>query len=191
MNMTDGPGRTYKYLKDPSLALWPFGFGLSYTTFALTEMRVGAGVAALVVASETDSTAARVNVTNTGTRAGDEVVFLYKKSNAAVHAWAAAQTKLRAPPVLPNKELIGFARVRLDPGESTVVQFNVTAGKLSSVDEFGTRSVLPGVHELIVTRGHGVELRENVTVALRPPQARLVISTMEGLHGKTAVDLGL
>jgi hypothetical protein len=36
MNMSDGPGRSYKYLKDPSLALWPFGFGLSYTTFAMS-----------------------------------------------------------------------------------------------------------------------------------------------------------
>ena len=50
MNMTDGPGRTYKYLKDPSLALWPFGWGLSYTTFQLADgrldvplLRVGGG----------------------------------------------------------------------------------------------------------------------------------------------------
>jgi hypothetical protein len=51
-------------------------------------------------------------------------------------AWTASNQQ--PAPILPNKELIGFARVTLAPGASTVVHFNVTAAKLTTVDEFGT-----------------------------------------------------
>ncbi len=84
MNMTASdvsPGRTYKYLNDSSYALWPFGYGLSYTEFALSNL----------VADKTwhvgglkDSFHATITVTNIGSVAGDEVVFLFLNASAAV-----------------------------------------------------------------------------------------------------------
>ena len=56
-------------------------------------------------------------------------------------AWNEAQQL--GPPTLPSRELVGFSRVTLAPGAQTVVHFNTTAEKLSVVDEFGTRHVLP------------------------------------------------
>jgi beta-glucosidase len=214
-------GRTYKYLKDPTVnSLWPFGFGLSYTTFSISQPSISSAV---LRADEATQTAVRssVTVTNTGTVAGDEVLFLYKNSSAPVAAWrahaaAAAQRGGVLPPVThpePIRELIGFARVSLAPGASQVVHFNTTAQKLSSVDDFGTRHVLAGEHELIFSRGHGEELSlplqvQLPTVNLTPPAAaadanananassrvrgrRVVLSTMVGLFGQGPSDLGL
>ena len=131
---------------------------------------------------------------NTGTVAGDEVVFLFKKSDAPTTAWNAARNL--GPPTLPAKELIGFERVSLAPGSSTVVHFNTTAAKLSSVDGFGTRHVLGGTHELIFSRGHGEELSLPLGVELASGSeaaaaGRLVISTMVGMFGKGEEELGL
>jgi beta-glucosidase len=78
-----GPGRTYKYLKDPSLALWPFGFGLSYTTFSIANHTTSLDFGSVVKGSFAE---ASVTVTNTGKVAGDEVVFLFKQSLDAVKA---------------------------------------------------------------------------------------------------------
>ena len=111
MKMTDGPGRTYKYLKDPSLALWPFGWGLSYTTFQLADGRLD--VPLLRVGGAHDALRASIRVTNTGAVGGDEVVFLFKNSSSAERRWAAARGEAR--PDLPQRELIGFERVTLAP----------------------------------------------------------------------------
>jgi hypothetical protein len=102
---------------------------------------------------------------------------------------------------------IGFGRVSLAAGASAVVRFNVTAEKLSSVDRFGTRHVLPGRHVLVYTRGHGDELHGSVDVGLSGGGpvvkgvglgagaaghgGRLVLSSMVGLFDQSAADLGL
>lgn len=99
MNMSDAPGRSYKYLQNASgFSLFPFGFGLSYTTFSLkwsseTSMatapsRAGAAIVVSGVVRSRDDAAARVadaatattvsvTVTNTGKVAGDEVAFIF------------------------------------------------------------------------------------------------------------------
>lgn len=84
--------------RDGIKAAYPFGFGLGYTTFALTELEVGA------VAEEHFPT--HVTVTNTGNRAGRHVVQVY---TSTVHNG------------LPIRELVGFRPVRLDPGQSQQV----------------------------------------------------------------------
>ncbi len=98
-------GRTYMYFKGEPL--YPFGFGLSYTTFRLSNLRPSTTSAA------SDATVnVSVDVTNTGSRDGDEVVQLYVRH---VHSavWRAAE------------ELKGFQRVRLAPGETGTVTIRV------------------------------------------------------------------
>jgi len=93
-------GRTYRYFEGEPL--YPFGYGLSYTTFAYSNLEVPAE------AHVGTPIKISVNVENTGKRAGDEVVQLYTKHPGVV------------------RELQGFERVSLNPGERRTVDFTVT-----------------------------------------------------------------
>jgi beta-glucosidase len=98
-----------RYWEGPSTPLYPFGYGLSYTTFSVTDLRL----------SKTELTAgdaleATTTVTNTGAVAGDEVAQLY------IHQRAGSTSR-------PIRELKGFERVALQPGESKTLHF--TLGK--------------------------------------------------------------
>ena len=62
------------------------------------------------------------------------------------------------------KQLVGFERVRLAPGQSKTVKFGINVRMLSTVDKHGVRHSLAGPHELIISRGHGEELRHTVTL---------------------------
>jgi beta-glucosidase len=98
-------GRTYMYFKgDP---LYPFGHGLSYTTFELEHLKIGAS---RLGPSETAEIS--LTVTNTGNRAGAEVVQLYL-------------TPPPSPVQRPIKQLVGFQRVELQPGERRKVVFEL------------------------------------------------------------------
>jgi beta-glucosidase len=101
-------GRTYLYYS--GVPLYPFGHGLSYTTFAYSNLRIEAEAIA-----PRDTAQVSVQVQNTGNRAGDEVVQLYVRD-----AFASVPR--------PLKELRGFSRVHLAPGESKTVSFPL-AGK--------------------------------------------------------------
>ena len=112
--------------------LWPFGHGLSYTTFALTNLKVtpttiGAAGRATVT----------VEVRNTGPRAGDEVVQLY------IRDVVSSVTR-------PTKELRGFERVRLAPGETKTVTFTLGPDALSLIDRRMQRVVEPGKFDVMV-----------------------------------------
>ena len=112
--------------------LFPFGHGLSYTTFKLDNVKVtpdkiGTGGEATVT----------VDVTNTGGRAGDEVVQLYVRDRVA------SVTR-------PVKELRGFERVTLGPGASKTVTFKVGPAALRFTDEQMNRVVEPGLFDLMV-----------------------------------------
>ena len=112
--------------------LWAFGFGLSYTTFRLEE---------LTVASPTIGPGGRtevtVRVTNSGSRTGDEVVQLYIRDQVS------SVTR-------PVKELRGFARVTLKPGESQNVSFTLGPEELSLIDRRMQRVVEPGRFDIMV-----------------------------------------
>jgi beta-glucosidase len=107
-------GRTYRFFDGPPL--YPFGYGLSYTTFVYDSLRTSA---ATVAAGDTLTVS--VNVTNTGVRTGDEVVQLY------VQHLGSGRSR-------PRQDLRGFERVSLQPGETRTVTLRVPVGSLAYWD---------------------------------------------------------
>jgi beta-glucosidase len=113
--------------------LWPFGFGRSYTTFELSNLEVDRGE----VATDGGELAIRVDVVNTGSRPGDEVVQLYIRDEEATVA-------------RPVIELRGFARVHLAPGERRTVTFLLAAEQFAYTGMDHRRVVEPGRVSLFV-----------------------------------------
>ncbi|HTQ55915.1 MAG TPA: glycoside hydrolase family 3 C-terminal domain-containing protein [Bryobacteraceae bacterium] len=108
-------GRTYMYFKgDP---LYPFGFGLSYTTFKLSNLRTNARRVA-----KDGTVNVSVDVTNTGSRPGDEVVQLYVR-----HMGSKVER--------PREQLAGFERVAVEPNQTKTVAIALPAARLAYWDE--------------------------------------------------------
>ena len=107
------PMFTSRYWDIPSSPLYPFGFGLSYTTFTYSNVRLDQAEA-----RRGETIHVSVDVENTGERPGDEVVQLY------LHQCAGSTSR-------PERELKGFARIALAPGEKKVVQFALGPDELS------------------------------------------------------------
>jgi beta-glucosidase len=122
---------TSKYLDMPVTPLYAFGHGLSYTTFRLSNLRLSAPRI-----PATGSVEASVDVENTGRREGDEVVQLYIRDVAASR-------------VRPVKELKGFRRVTLQPGERRTLSFTLTRAELGFYDEQMRFVVEPGVFRVM------------------------------------------
>jgi beta-glucosidase len=112
--------RTYRYFAGKPL--YPFGYGLSYTTF---------GYSSLDVSGDPDKQTVKVTVTNTGGKAGDEVVQLYLSNKRDF--------------VTPIRALKGFKRIHLEPGESRIVEFTLTSGELSVVSPSGKNVPMKGI----------------------------------------------
>lgn len=125
-------GRTYRYFEGQPL--YPFGFGLSYSTFAYTNGRVSAPT--LKAGGDLH---VEVDVKNTSTVAGDEVVQVYL-----------VFPKL---PGSPLRALRGFQRVNVKPGATQHVRLTLTPRDLSMVDEAGTRLVAAGAYALFIGGG--------------------------------------
>ncbi len=104
---------TSGYLDSPADPAFPFGYGLSYTSFSYSNLRVSKAQAKVGETVEVS-----VNVTNTGSVAGEEVVQLY------IH-------DLSADIARPVKELKGFEKIKLNPAESRTVTFKLTENDLS------------------------------------------------------------
>jgi len=107
-------GRTYMYMKD--MPLYPFGFGLSYTTFQYSNLKTSTDKL-----DKNGEITVSIDIKNTGTRAGDEVVQLYVKH-------------LKSKVERPIKELKGFKRVTLNPGEVQTVSIKLPASSLAYWD---------------------------------------------------------
>jgi beta-glucosidase len=120
------------YLFDSAEPLFPFGFGLSYTMFEISPPHLSA---AQIKADQ--SVTVSVDVRNTGKVAGDEVVQLY------LHDVVSSVTR-------PVKELKGFRRVTLAPGESTTVQFTLDREAFALWNQQMQRVVEPGAFEIMV-----------------------------------------
>ncbi|MET0625081.1 MAG: beta-glucosidase BglX [Pyrinomonadaceae bacterium] len=125
---------TSKYLDVPVAPLYPFGHGLSYTTFRLSNLRLGA--TRINAAGSVDVT---VDVENTGRREGDEVVQIYTRDVAASR-------------VRPVKELKGFRRVTLQPGERRTLTFKLGTAELGFYDDSMRFVVEPGVFKVMAGR---------------------------------------
>jgi beta-glucosidase len=127
----DMRGRTYRYFEGE--ALYPFGYGLSYTTFRYSSLDLSAQSLAVG-----DSLRVLVEITNTGSRAGDEVVQLYVRRlishEGRIPCWA----------------LRGFERIHLKVGEKQTAVFELDAKAFASVTEAGETIVNPGDYEICV-----------------------------------------
>jgi beta-glucosidase len=124
--------RTYRYFKGEPL--YPFGYGLSYATFTYGNPRV----AAPAIQADGKQTIS-VDVNNTGSMPGDEVVQLYLTQDGVAGA--------------PLRSLVGFQRVRLLRGQKKTVTFTLQQRDLSTVDQNGAHRVIAGPVHVFVGGG--------------------------------------
>jgi beta-glucosidase len=124
-----------KYVDGPREPLYPFGFGLTYTAFEYGKAELSAKS---VKPGETFTATARVK--NTGSRSGSEVVQLYLRDPAA-----------SAGP-RPVRELKGFKKVRLNPGQTQDVEFTISGRELGYYDSNGHWLVEPGKFQLWISK---------------------------------------
>ncbi|WP_116127410.1 glycoside hydrolase family 3 N-terminal domain-containing protein [Lewinella sp. IMCC34183] len=136
------------YLLEDVNALYPFGYGLSYTTFEIGEPRLGA---AQMVPD--GNTTVSVDVTNTGKLRGKEVVQLYIRDEFS------SVTR-------PVKELKGFRKVELAPGESQTVTFEIGFDQLSFLTSSMVYAVEPGTFRLMVGNSSRDEDLKSTTLAV-------------------------
>ncbi len=142
------PSARRGYLFDDNQPLFPFGHGLSYTTFTYENLRV-----APAQIQPGDEATVSVDVTNTGKRAGDEVVQLY------IHD---RETNMVTRPV---KELKGFCRITLRPGEKQTIAFTLTPEALAYLNENMQSIVEPGWFDILVG-GSSVEVQSTALEVL-------------------------
>jgi beta-glucosidase len=112
-------GRTYRYFTGEPL--YPFGYGLSYTTFSYSGLTVPA-------VRTGEAVKVSVQVQNTGSRGGEEVVQLYLKSPASG----------------PIRSLEGFQRIALRAGEKRTVQLTLLPRQFARLEAEGKRTAVPG-----------------------------------------------
>lgn len=133
------------YLELRNDPLYPFGYGLTYTTFNYSDLSLSSAVMAADGSIE-----ASVTVTNTGKRDGDEIVQLY------IHQQAASVAR-------PVKELKGFQRIQLKAGEKKKVTFRIGREQLQYYDAEGNSVLEPGVFDVMI----GSDSRRVSTATLR------------------------
>ena len=128
-------GRTYRYFAGQPL--YPFGYGLSYTRFAYSDLHAPRRVTANAPVTVT------AQVANTGARAGDEVVELYLRPIAGSRKHLTGQS-------MPRLKLAGFQRIFLKAQQKIQVTFTITPSQLLLVSPQGVRDVQPGTWQVFV-----------------------------------------
>jgi beta-glucosidase len=140
------PSRFRNYVLADSSPLFPFGYGLSYSTFEYKNLQISPkqirpdGVAEV-----------SVDVTNTGKMKGDEILQLY------IH-------DIISLPVRPVMELKDFTRISLNAGETKKVTFKITPDKLEAFNMVMLRTVEPGEFEIMVGKNSADLLKDKLLV---------------------------
>eukprot|EP00730_Choanoeca_flexa_P014522 TRINITY_DN6379_c1_g1_i2.p1 TRINITY_DN6379_c1_g1~~TRINITY_DN6379_c1_g1_i2.p1 ORF type:complete len:804 (+),score=166.70 TRINITY_DN6379_c1_g1_i2:121-2412(+) len=143
-DMSRAPGRTYRYYTGQPL--YPFGHGLSYTTFELS------------CASASGTYNHTCTVRNTGNRDGDEVVMVYHSAGSDVRD--------DAPHPVPLRSLIAYERVHVPNGGSASITFTLSPKQALLVNQHGDKTLYKGTHDFIVSRGPGLKTDDDVVVTL-------------------------
>jgi beta-glucosidase len=141
--------RTYRYFDGQPL--YGFGYGLSYTTFAYSHLKLSS---AEIKAG--DPLTVEADVTNTGKRKGDEVIEVYLRGPQGEGA--------------PLRQLRSFERVNLQPGETRHIAFTLDPARLSEVDPEGIRAVMAGRYTVFLgggQRGQAPGMEEQFSVSGR------------------------
>ena len=138
---------TSKYQDIPNTPLYPFGFGLSYTQFSITNLRLDKNQI-----KPTENVKVSVDVANTGTRDGVEVVQLY------IHDVAASISR-------PVRELKGFQRISLKKGEQRTIEFTLTPKDLSFIGNDLKLTLEDGDFKVYVGNSSDANLEETFTVS--------------------------
>ncbi|MEO5944917.1 MAG: glycoside hydrolase family 3 N-terminal domain-containing protein [Ferruginibacter sp.] len=130
---TDGKGNWFSRYRDiPRDPLYPFGFGLSYTTFSYSDLKLNKSIIKIG-----EPLTATVTIKNTGSREGEEIIQLYIRD-------------ITASIVRPVKELKGFTKIMLKAGESRTINIPVTPTDLSFYDGDGNLKLEPGKFSVFV-----------------------------------------
>ena len=137
---------TSKYLDVPNTPQYPFGYGLSYTTFALSNLHLSASSIAA-----TGALSVTADITNTGSTAGDDVAQLYTHQSG---------TSI----LQPVRRLDGFQRVTLAPGQSQTVTFKLTPADLGFYNNQGQFAVEPGTVDVYVGDSSAGGLHDQFTI---------------------------
>eukprot|EP00298_Acanthocystis_sp_HF-20_P010443 c18858_g1_i2.p1 GENE.c18858_g1_i2~~c18858_g1_i2.p1 ORF type:complete len:191 (-),score=90.66 c18858_g1_i2:13-585(-) len=132
-DMSIAPGRTYKYYNGS--ALYPFGFGLSYTTFDLQCAK----------ALDPDYYTFQCNITNTGKIDGDEVVLVFHNVSDEI--------RQNAGHPIPLKSLIEFERFSIPAGKMITKVFQIPKPSIEVVNSYGENVIYTGAHQIIFTNG--------------------------------------
>lgn len=142
-----GSDATYLYYRgDP---LYPFGHGLSYTTFGYSDLRLDAATV-----DSDGEVEVSVVVTNTGARAGEEVVQLYTRQRSSRRKQ-------------PLRQLRGFARIALRPGERTTVRFRLRAADLAHWDVARRRYMVEDARHTVAVGRSCTDLALSTTLTVR------------------------
>jgi beta-glucosidase len=142
------PSRKWKYVDDDGQPLFPFGFGLSYTTFRYRDL-----LAQAPAPGSHEAIRVSVEVTNTGEREGDEVAQIYVRQDTS-----SVET--------PERSLKGFSRIQLKPHETRTVSFEVPQSELAIWNAEGKWVTEPGTFTVWAGGSSRADLTTNF--ALKP-----------------------
>ena len=135
-------GRTYKY--STVTPMFPFGFGLSYSTIELNNLKIKVLQAysqkqkSALWLTPTDTLVVSFSARNSGSVPAEEVIQLYQQTKGA---------KFRTP----QFDLKDFMRIRINPDEESQYSFHIPASRLSDFNMEGHRMLVPGTHKLFVS----------------------------------------